>query len=44
VKVEEITLKGIGEELTHPLIVISKKEKTPVNYPRPFAQISKKPL
>ena len=44
VKVEEITLKGVGEELTHPLIVISKKEKTPANYPRPFAQISKKPL
>lgn len=44
VKVEQITLKGVGEELTHPLIVISKKEKTPANYPRPFAQISKKPL
>lgn len=44
VKVEQITLKGFGEELTHPLIMISKKEKTPANYPRPFAQISKKPL
>ena len=44
VKVEEISLKGEGEELTHPLIVISKKEKTPQNYPRPYAQICKKPL
>ena len=43
VKVEEIRLKGT-EELTHPLIVIAKKEKTPQNYPRPYAQISKKPL
>ena len=43
VKVEEIHLKG-AEELTHPLIVIAKKEKTPQNYPRPYAQISKKPL
>lgn len=41
---EEITLKGNGETLTHPLIIIEKKEKTPANYPRPFAQISKKPL
>ena len=44
VKVEQITLNGFGEELTHPLIMIGKKEKTPANYPRPFAQISKKPL
>ena len=44
VKVSEIRLKGNGEELTHPLIVIAKKEKTPANYPRPYAQISKKPL
>ena len=44
VKVEEISLKGLDEVLTHPLIVIAKKEKTPMNYPRPFAQISKKPL
>ena len=41
---ESITLKGEGEELTHPLIIIDKKEKTPQTYPRPFAQISKKPL
>ena len=41
---EEISLKSATEELTHPLIIIDKKEKTPQNYPRPFAQISKKPL
>lgn len=33
-----------GEITTHPLIIIDKKEKTPATYPRPFAQISKKPL
>lgn len=41
---DNITLKGSGETLTHPLIIIDKKEKTPSNLPRPFAQISKKPL
>lgn len=41
---ENITLKGEGEALTHPLIVIDKKEKTPATYPRVYAQISKKPL
>ncbi len=44
VKVENITLVGEGEELSHPLIIISKKTKTPASYPRVFAQISKKPL
>jgi len=43
-KVEELTLKGKDEELTHPLIMIEKKMKTPEAYPRPYAQISKKPL
>ena len=43
-KVEEIRLTGFGEELSHPLIIIDKKEKTPITYPRPYAQISKKPL
>ncbi len=43
-KVENITLIGEGEELSHPLIIISKKTKTPAAYPRAFAQISKKPL
>lgn len=44
IKVTQISLKGQDEELTHPLITIQKKEKTPVNYPRPYAQICKKPL
>lgn len=43
-KCEEITLKGGAEALTHPLIIVDKKEKTPTSFPRPFAQISKKPL
>ena len=43
-KIEEIKLTGGGEELSHPLIIIDKKEKTPASYPRPYAQISKKPL
>ena len=41
---ENIELHGEGEDLTHPLIIIDKKEKTPANLPRPYAQISKKPL
>ena len=42
---ENITLKnGKSEPLSHPLIVIDKKNKTPAAYPRPYAQISKKPL
>ena len=41
---ESITLKGEGEALTHPLIIIDKKERTPATFPRPYAQISKKPL
>lgn len=44
-RIESITLKATGlEPLTHPLITVEKQEKTPKNYPRPFAQISKKPL
>ncbi len=43
--VEMITLSdGDAELLTHPVIVIKKKERTPSSYPRAFAQISKKPL
>lgn len=42
--VESITLKGADELLTHPLIIIEKKSKTPAGYPRPYSQISKKPL
>ena len=41
---DEVTLRGCGETLTHPLIIIEKKMKTPPLYPRPYAQISKKPL
>ena len=42
---EIITLKADGQEpLTHPIISVDKKERTPQGYPRPFAQISKKPL
>lgn len=41
---ENITLKGGEENMTHPLIIIDKKERTPANLPRPYAQISKKPL
>lgn len=45
VKCEQIILKDDkGESVTHPLIIVTKKEKTPQNYPRPYAQISKKPL
>ncbi len=44
VKVEHVTLLGGEEELSHPLIMIAKKNKTPTAYPRPYAQISKKPL
>lgn len=39
-----IRLSDDDEEIIHPLIVIDKKSKTPTTYPRPFAQISKKPL
>ena len=41
---ESISVKGGDEVLTHPVIIIDKKEKTPQSFPRPFAQISKKPL
>ncbi len=44
-RVENIVLKSAdGEMFTHPLVYIDKKEKTPSAYPRPYAQISKKPL
>ena len=42
--VEEIKLVGKEEELTHPLIIVEKKERTPEIYPRPYAKIAKKPL
>lgn len=41
----EVTLISPDSEiLTHPLITVAKGTKTPGAYPRPFAQISKKPL
>lgn len=43
-KLDTVTLSSGTEELSHPLIYITKKEKTPAAYPRPYAQISKKPL
>ena len=43
--IENIELKSdSGECFTHPLVTVEKKTKTPPTYPRPFAQISKKPL
>ncbi len=40
-----ITLKAEGQEpITHPIISVEKGTKTPPAYPRPYAQISKKPL
>ena len=44
VKVEKTSLSSDEEELTHPLIIVEKKGKTPAAYPRVYAQISKKPL
>ena len=45
VTVESVTLtNGRDEPLTHPLITVKKKAKTPLTYPRVYAQISKKPL
>ena len=45
VECKEIALTdGNGEVLSHPLIIVDKKERTPQGYPRPYAKISKKPL
>lgn len=43
-KIESVNLKDGEETLSHPLIIIEKKTKTPAAYPRVYAQISKKPL
>ncbi len=40
----DVTLANDEEEITHPLIILNKVAKTPQAYPRPYAQISKKPL
>jgi len=42
--VEEIKLVGDGDGALHPIIKVSKISKTPISYPRAYAQISKKPL
>ena len=39
-----VRLSDDDEEIIHHLIILDKKIKTPAVYPRPFAQISKKPL
>lgn len=45
VRVDTVSLEnGEGEPLTHPVISVKKKAKTPMAYPRAYAQISKKPL
>ena len=44
VSFESVTLVGGSEDFSHPIIKIKKKTKTPPAYPRPYAQISKKPL
>ena len=41
---ESVSLVGGSEEFSHPIITVKKKIKTPSAYPRPYAQISKKPL
>lgn len=44
-KIENIRLTAAGlEDVTHPLIIVDKKERTPKSYPRAYNQISKKPL
>ena len=43
--VKTVSLTGESDcELSHPLIFIEKATRTPDKYPRPYAQISKKPL
>lgn len=40
----ETELRLDGETFKHPIFLIEKVGKTPAGYPRPFAQINKKPL
>lgn len=44
VRLEANALTDGAEIAEHPLIFVTKKSKTPSAYPRPYAQISKKPL
>ena len=44
-RIEQMDLIGAdGEVFTHPLVTVDKTSATPKNLPRPFSQISKKPL
>jgi 16S rRNA (guanine527-N7)-methyltransferase len=43
-KLEEVVINGGTEPLEHCFISVKKLGKTPSSYPRPYAQISKKPL
>ena len=43
-RIETVKLIGEGEDFSHPLIEIAKRSKTPAQYPRPYAKISKSPL
>ena len=43
-RLQTISLTDGTEDITHPLIIIDKKAKTPALYPRPYAKISKSPL
>ncbi len=43
-EVTSVSLSNDEETLTHPLITVKKKTKTPASYPRAYAQILKKPL
>lgn len=40
----EVTLVSEDETLSHPIIIIEKEKPTPNSFPRPYSQISKKPL
>lgn len=42
--IEDVILRGHGEDMHHPLVTVKKVSKTPQAYPRAYAQISKKPL
>lgn len=42
--IEQICINGSDEPICHPLVFIDKIGRTPSAYPRPYTQISKKPL
>ena len=43
-KIKDVHLVGKEQSLTHPIISVKKITKTPMQYPRVYSQISKKPL